>query len=364
MYIDKANTLFETMNMKSLRRLLCVLIVTALPLAHGAEEWRSVADQVGYCLDPSKKETVCELRGVHTMAGVGDLFKECKIKPQSGEEEKTMGRWFLLNIPVKIYAMCKKKPAHYVRELKVTVYLLVSKPSGSSSEESENSSLASKYNLLKKEITYVDIPLEKNPLPDDGRLMGQASMNVGIFIPKSTAAILTAKFNSPISVTDLSKVIKGYAVLASLDGQSCPPYTASKDKTKPVPGGGTRCSRLLDGTLANALSDKKWWSEDGARSKFAESDLEICSIAESPYAAFYSAYYPRVKPMYGAPSSATRDSFETDKTSSSSSGVTTSSTTRGGSRSTRSGTAKNAEETAPERKGATSHDGEDYDSDL
>ena len=358
-YIDKANTLFAVMKIRSLQRLFCAFFAAA-SLAYGAKEWAPVANRVAFSLDLSKAATpdICAIRGADEMAGVEDLFKDCKIKPQSGATDKAKSQWFLLNIPVRVYAMGTNKmrelaPARYIRELKVTVYLLVHKASGSV-EKGENSSLASEYNMIKKEITFVDIPLEKGSVTENGREMGKATMCVGVFIPKSTASILTGNFDNPKEITNPG-VIAGYAVLATVNGEPCSDFTSS-NKSK-IEKGETRSSKLFDKKLVSRLGEKRWW-EERSRNKFDEPNVDICSIAESPYAPFYGKYYPRVKPMYGTPLPEANDSLEVGAASS-----TSTSTTGRGVR-PNSDTSKPSQETSPRPSATTPGDGEDYDSSL
>ena len=331
MYIDKANTRLVAMKMKSLLLLLGAMFLAASPRAYTDEsDWAKVANQVAFSLNLQKATTlkVTPLRGAESMAGVEALgFKDAGLKPQSGMEQakdKT-AMWYMVNIPVKVYASGrntskKMAPARYVRELQVTAYLLIKKPKRVFDREKESSpqSDVSKYYLLKKEITYADIPMNSGSVRKDGHELGEATFNVAVFIPRSTACMLADSYGS--TADPISKLIVGYAAVATVNGEPCSDYTATKDKK---PGQGeTRYSKIFDKDAALQISSATWW-KPSRRVKIDEPDVDICSIAETPYAIFYSGrYYPRVKPAFGsAPkeTSSSRGSGESDTGDSSSS---------------------------------------------
>ena len=318
------------MKMKSLLLLLGAMFLAASPRAYTDEsDWAKIANQVAFSLDLKEATTlkVTPLRGAESMAGVEALgFKDAGLKPQSGMEQakdKT-AMWYMVNIPVKVYASGrnasrKMAPARYVRELQVTAYLLIKKPKRVFDREKESSpqSDVSKYYLLKKEITYADIPMNSGSVRKDGHELGEATFNVAVFIPRSTACMLADSYGA---TADPSKLIVGYAAEATLNGQACSDYTDPKDK-KPVQGQ-TQYSKIFDKDAALQISSITWW-KPGKRVKIDEPDVDICSIAETPYAIFYSGrYYPRVKPAFGsAPkeTSSSRRSGESDTGDSSSS---------------------------------------------
>ena len=332
MYIDKANTRLVAMKMKSLLLLFGAMFLAASPRAYTDEsDWAKVANQVAFILNLQKATTlkVTPLRGAEGMAGVEGLgFKEAKLEPQSGmgqAKDKT-AMWYMVNIPVKVYASGrntsrKTAPARYVRELQVTAYLLIKKPKRVFDREKESSpqSDVSKYYLLKKEITYADIPMNSGSVRKDGHELGEATFDVAVFIPRSTACMLADSYGA---TADPSKLIVGYAAEATVNGQACSDYTTSEDK-KPVPvQGETKYSKIFDKDAASQITSITWW-KPSKRIKIDEPDVDICSIAETPYAIFYSGrYYPRVKPAFGsAPkeTSSSRRSGESDTGGSSSS---------------------------------------------
>ncbi len=292
MYIKEANTRFSAMNMKSLLLFTGAMLLAAIPQVCAKDTWAPMASDVAFTLDLDKATSPSLVPVAADLPGAGDLFKEVK---QSGVREKAE-LWYVLNIPVRVYALGlgrdaqgmrhNNAPAHYVRELKVTVYLLFNKP-----DPEEGSA---KHYLVKKEITYVDIPMNDLSVSVDGREMGTATFNVAVFIPRSTASILTNTFKTP--KLPIKKALVGYAVTATFKGQPCRDYTApGNSKLGP---GETRNSKIFEKSIQSKVSSSKWWKPDSpSRKSFEEPDVDIYSIAETPFAAFYSKYYPRVKLM-------------------------------------------------------------------
>ena len=331
-YIDKANTLFVVMKIKSLLLLLGAVLLAAAPGAYAESDWATTANQVAFSLDLKSATSlnISPLRGVEGLPGVEDIFKDAKMSrlQQSGmkaDKDKTP-TWYMLNIPVHVYAMGrnlnkKLAPARFIRELNVTAYLLFKKPKSVLDKEKANSQREpSGYYMLKKEITYADIPM--NPVTHKGdRERGEATFNVALFIPRSTASMLTDSY-SIATDPPIDKLLVGYAVVASVNGEPCSDFTPS-GSTK-LAQGETRNSKIFDKELASRVSSSSWWKTTG-RTKFDEPDVDICSIAETPYALFYSGrYYPRVKPAFGSvpqetPSSADSEEGSTGSSSSSSS---------------------------------------------
>ena len=336
MYIDKANTRLVAMKMKSLLLLFGAMLLAISPRAYTAEsDWAKTANQVAFSLNLQKATTlkVTPLRGAEGIAGVEELgFKDAKLDPQSGMDQvkdKT-AMWYMVNIPVKVYASGrnvnrKLAPARYIRELQVTAHLLFKKPKKVLDKEKLNSSQSEspKYYMLKKEITYADIPMNPVPLKESGLDLSEAAFNVALFIPRSTACMLTDSYGVA-SDPPISKLLVGYAVVATINGEPCSDFTSST-APKLTPGE-TRNSKIFDKDLASKVSTAPWW-KPSRRTKFDEPDVDICSIAETPYAMFYSGnYYPRVKPAFGPASKGTSSAMDSeegstgDSSSSSSSG--------------------------------------------
>lgn len=343
--------------MKSLLLLMGVVLLAAMPQVCAANAWATTATQVAFSLDLAKATSpnIVSLQGAEDLPGVEELFKDAKMKQlqQSGVQNKAK-LWFVLNIPVRVYAMGRDAtralaPAHYVREMKVTVYLLFRKPSSGSSSSGGG---AVKYNMVKKEITYVDIPMDETPLSGDGREMGQASFNVAVFIPRSTACILTDSFKAP--EPQIRKALVGYAVEATFNGEPCSDFTSS-NAPKLGPGE-TRNSKIFEKAVQSQFSSKAWW-KSRSRNNYDEPDVDVCSIAESPYASFYSRCYPRVKPAYGSAAAEVSSSADSAMGSSTSPASVPSSST--GRRSSGKGSS------SPETSDSTSSSSSaDYDSPL
>ena len=333
------------MKMKSLLLLFGAMLLAISPRAYTAESWATTANQVAFSLNWKELKGKLDFKpllGAELVAGVEDLgFKEAKfddLHQQSAmrqTKDKT-ATWYMVNIPVRVRALGRYAgeiaPAHYVRELQVTAYLLFRKPKSVLDEEVKSNSSQSgalKYYMLKKEITYADIPMKSQEgKMTNGRKVGEAEFDVALFIPLSTACMLRDRY----SVTEDPKIIGkglrdmlvGCAVVATFDGNPCEDYTLTDD---PQLDTGTTCnSKIFDGQLANRLSSSKWW-KSGGRTKFKEPDVDICSIAETPYAIFHSGrHYPRVKPAFGPAPKGTSSAMDSeegsagDSSSSSSSG--------------------------------------------
>lgn len=230
--------------------------------------------------------------------------------------------WFVINIPIEIcatgttplYKGSKSKsetlPARYVNELTVTAYVLFKKSDKaidkSKTSDGKGASPANYY-LLKKEITYVNIPMGKNAKKDDGfkdlkEGGGYAKMNVGLFL--SPAAVLKLSGYDETQETDPKCLnVAAVAIEPTFKGLPCRPIVKNSD------------SRLTAIALVSTVYDKdlrkkkafsgekKWWV---GSEEFAKTDAELSCISETPFAPFYAAGYPATKPLYGSPSSAAK----------------------------------------------------------
>ena len=322
--------------MKTTHFFLLSLVVGLMSLAP-AEEWAAEATDVAVSLDQSRTGGGPDISLLPRIVGEMEIFKGCKLAPHSGLEDKGDKAWYVLNIPLKINARGRDKesgkrvPAHYIDELNLEVYLLVTKPSkstgknggkGSKGSGKASASPASGYYMLKKEIVLQDIPMEKAPAKnDDGKEVSKADVPVGIFFPRSTVYKLTGKFGDPDAITRPG-VIAGYAVLATFKGQDCR-GVATKESSSTTPGE-TRCSKIFNKKLAQDVGAARWWKER-SKDNFEEPGYPVMCISETPYANYYLPMYPRCKPVFGAPvsassSAASGDSSEGDSQSSSNSG--------------------------------------------
>ncbi len=330
--------------MKTTHFFLLSLAVGLMSLAP-AEEWAAEATDVAVSLDQTRTGGGPDISLLPRLVGEAEIFKGCKLAPHSGLEDKGDKAWYVLNIPLKINARGRDKesgkrvPAHYIDELNLEIYLLVTKPSkgagkgggkGSKGSGKAAASPASGYYMIKKEIVLQDIPMEKaSAKNDNGKEVSKADVPVGVFFPRSTVYKLTGKFGDPDAITRPG-VIAGYAVLATFKGQDCR-GVETKESSSTTPGE-TPYSKVFSKKLAQEVGGARWWKER-SKDNFEEPGYPVMCISETPYANFYLSMYPRCKPVFGAPSPASSsvgaDSSSEGKlqtSSNSGSGTSTSST--------------------------------------
>lgn len=193
----------------------------------------------------------------------GDFYQ---TKDARGVKEDYAYAWYMVRIPLQVAAKSSSGDPLFVDEMKVTVYVAML-----------GGKNADRPFLLKREITYVDVPL--NPRAnDDGTVV-----NVGVFLsPLDAARICGPEETSP----DLSKRLGAVAVTAKFRDSSC-------NNTAGSP------SLVVSRELKSKFSGT-WWKNEKAGSAGAT----LKSIAETPFAAYYSPLFPPTSPMYGSDGSA------------------------------------------------------------
>lgn len=199
--------------------------------------------------------------------------------------------WQLVNIPVTVEGRTKTGDSpHFVPSIKFTAYLLI-----------DSDTNKGKPVLLSKEITYVDIPLS------GGGETTKNEMYVGVFIPPSSALRIQEKTKG-----DLKGKLLGLALDAEFNGKRCMKK-------------GESLSAVYDKSIKKNLSDD-WWTKS-----MGDSGAVLCSIDQTPYAAWGSGVYPQVAPAQDPMSSTIPPSSPTplpsDDTSSDTSADTDSSDT-------------------------------------
>lgn len=271
---------------------------------YGAEEWASEASevQVNICLEDLQPKA--EVLSLSKGAAGGDAFKDMRVK-LTGQAPS----WYAINIPIEIRAMGvatiksksgggekrEKRPARFVKELKVTAYVLFKKDPDVADKSSNPD--PSDFFLLQKEITYVNIPMEKNiKKGGDGFDKGGAAyakMSVGLFL--SPYSVM--KLSGSEKIDAVPRVI-GVAIAPTFNGLPCRAIMRRSSKASPM----SHVYSDHDKKMAKKLGDTQWWKGNTA-GHFAAVDAELLCISETPWAPYFAAAYPATRPVYGAPSS-------------------------------------------------------------
>ena len=164
--------------------------------------------------------------------------------------------WQLVNVPVKIEAKAKgDAPAQFVPAIKFTAHLLF---------ESDNND--GKPVKVSKEITYVDIPVS------GGGEAAKNEMSIGLFIPPSSATRINVKGKG-----DLKGKLMGVALEAEFNSKQC------------MKSGEPRYV-IFDNNAKKKLADE-WWTKS-----MGETGAVLCSVDQTPYAAWVGNAYPQVAP--------------------------------------------------------------------
>ena len=188
--------------------------------------------------------------------------------------------WQLVNIPVKIEAKAKgDAPAQFVPAIKFTAHLLF---------ESDNND--GKPVKLSKEITYIDIPVS------GGGEAAKNEISLGVFIPPSSATRINVKGKG-----DLKGKLMGVALEAEFNNKQC------------MKSGEPRFV-IFDNNAKKKLTDE-WWTKS-----MGETGAVLCSIDQTPYAAWAGAAYPQIAPSEDSaatsplpiPATTTTDTGSTD----------------------------------------------------
>lgn len=190
----------------------------------------------------------------------GAFYNAKDVKTLKGEHSYA---WHVVRIPLQVAARAGSDKPTFVDELEVKVHVVMMGGKG-----------ADKPLLLTKDITYVDIPLDP-AANDDGTVV-----NVGVFLSPADAMRICGP---DVKVPELAKRLGAVAVTAKFKGSAC-------NNTSANPG-------LV---VARDLKDKltgSWWKKEDAEN----AGVALKSIAETPFAPYYSPVFPATRPMYGEP---------------------------------------------------------------
>lgn len=199
--------------------------------------------------------------------------------------------WFYMPIPYELRGECSArdgKPEYplYVPELKVHVYCLFDmgkKTSGRSAGQT-------KYIMIDKEITYVDIPL---PAKDSAKKEGlNKEVYAAVFVSPADAARLGDEATSQNDKADkISKVEFGKNLAAvAVEFRVGEVEVSISEFKKNNPKG------IVKPEYANDLNDG-WWKLEN------KSVIDLKAICETPFAPFYAAVFPPTENLYGASAS-------------------------------------------------------------
>ncbi len=169
--------------------------------------------------------------------------------------------WHYVSIPMNVVAEgVKGSEPDFIPEMTVDVYLLISVRT------------SERPMLLKKTITYVDIPIFE----------GKGVFNVGAFLKPSDVSKLTvSKGKEDKSGTgDMAHSLAGYAVVARFDGKLC----NILDPKEP--------SDHVFSTEFKSKLTGKWWESSKLS---APAGIKLYAINETPFADFYSPTFPKMK---------------------------------------------------------------------
>ncbi len=294
------------MNVKTLFIGLASAWIACTMCVFGADDgWAPLANQVSFRVRTKVNASPINAIGsAEAVPAAGDLFK---VKDtEAGKAEGGKPAWCVVNVPVQVYAAGRDRkteklaPARYIRKLHVDVYLLIRKPIGALKGGADpRGTGAENFYLLKKGMDLVDIPMRRTSFKEGSKELGIATFNIGVFIPRSTAYILTDDFTDPIGELQKRGVLVGYAAEASFNGEKCREYLPSKEQSSMLPGC-TVYSKLLDTSLVSKYGDLHWWTTR-SKDNFDVPDVDVLCISETPFAMYYGRYYPRTTPTYGAP---------------------------------------------------------------
>ncbi len=333
---------------KSLIHILVAVVTGSVGLSFAASEkdagWAAEATNVVVSLNSSKITGPAE---VLRLPRVGDAlnidyFEQSKSGPSKQDIKDNKELWYVVNVPIRIHAVGRSAtgeytPARYVRELAIRATLLVRKPKSRLKETKDKAAREKdSYYILSKEFTIVDVPMKRATKNAAGKDVGEADVQLGLFVPHASVYAMLGTFNDAAAASGRgafsSSDVAGYAIEATFKGESCREIESKAGKT--LRSGETPNSMVFSSKLASEVGSRNWWSE--TKSYFDAPNAEIYCISETPYAAFYAPYYPRVRPMFGKPetasgSSSSGSSTDTDSSSTSSSDSSSSATTSSGS---------------------------------
>lgn len=200
----------------------------------------------------------------------------------------------------------------------MTVYVLFSKhPSAVSNKNTKFD--PENYTLVKKEMVLSEVAMDKLSTKPSGSsdVVGSARLNVPVFVSPALALELSGAGHKDADWRKNQPKVAAVAIDATFNGRPCP--VVIKDSKRKV-----EMDKVFDSDLKKQISDanaeySKKWRSDKHMEKYAKAELQLLSIAETPYAAYSGAMgYPFVKPMYGSQPAApgARESKSDDATAS------------------------------------------------
>ncbi len=239
---------------KKLFTSLLVAALCSLPVVSGQS-----AESVRVSLKKGLSAGDMEVTRVMPPGATGAFYNSKDVKLLKGENAYA---WHLVRVPLQVAARGGSDKPTLVDELEVKVHVVMLGGKG-----------ADKPLLLTKELTYVDIPLDPTA-NDDGTVV-----NVGVFLsPADSVRICGPEVKNP----DIVKRLGAVAVTAKFKGSAC-------NNTSANPG--LVVSRDLKDKLTGS-----WWKKEDADT----AGVTLKSIAETPFAPYYSPVFPATRPMYGS----------------------------------------------------------------
>lgn len=203
-----------------------------------------------------------------------------KAKDFNTKENKKKIYWHVIPLPIEVEAKARGgKEVKYINELTLKIHaaFLVGKDKTPT--------------LLNKEITYAEIPVSGGAGKE-----AKGKFTAGLFISPMNAELINEK-------ADISSRLAAVAVEATFNGSDC---TSTEAEPAVV--------LINEGDIFSG----KWWTKSASNPK----DIKLHSIAETPFAPYYSTLFPPTVPLYGGGNGSSGSS-----SASSSAGLTDTTTT-------------------------------------
>ncbi len=210
-----------------------------------------------------------------------------KVKPEiievgnGMEKDKKVGetaakKWQCVKIPVHVEGVLKgddqRVYPHFVSELKLRISLAFA-------AETPDGKDADKPELLTKEVTYVEVPLNKH---SNKKNAGENIMTAAVFISPANAYKIAPRDGV------INKKLLAVAVEGTFNGSNCNhvPKRPAEDVATDVVFKESDAKRFATG----------WWKKKGN-----VSGAQLAAISETPFAASYADMgFSATSPMYGS----------------------------------------------------------------
>lgn len=257
---------------------------------YAKDDWAALATDVEVCLDHSDSSSSADV----TYLPLSPSAKEAeKGKPKvtlSSASNQGMN-WAVVNVPIEIKAQASKKPARFVKELKLDVYVVFRKAKRAGLETKGAKADPKDYFVVKKDVTLVRIPMERSTKTGDGfdTPAGYAKVSVPLFISPESALLLSGYYEKlPEKVT-----VAAYHIEPSFEGRPCRKILYRNEKDSVT-------EKIFDNAFSKTCDGKKWWNESSLKLYSKAEGAELLTIAETPYAPYYATLgYVSAKPGYG-----------------------------------------------------------------